>query len=102
MDEIKTILTSISDNVYCFTARNNQSVPYIVYSVDGENVLKAGNFRAETVQEGTIDLYTKNQSDPLILQIPDALELHQISFYLNSVQYEDETGTIHYEWVWQA
>ena len=102
MDEIKTILTSISDNVYCFTARNNQSVPYIVYSVDGENVLKAGNFRAETVLEGTIDLYVKNTSDSLVSQIPDALDMHQISFYLNSVQYEDDTNLIHYEWVWQA
>ena len=102
MDEIKAILISISDNVYCFTAKGNQTGTYIVYSVDGENALKAGNSRAETVQEGTIDLYTKNPSDPFILQIPDALDLHQISFYLNSVQYEDETGTIHYEWVWQA
>ena len=24
----------------------------------------------------------------------------KISFYLNSVQYEDETGFIHFEWVW--
>ena len=36
--------------------------------------------------------------DELIDKIQDALNKNCISFNLNSVQYEDETGYIHYEW----
>ena len=36
------------------------------------------------------------------LQAPQALEGIGASWYLNSVQYEEDTGLIHYEWYWEV
>lgn len=47
---------------------------------------------------GTIDCYTQVEYDPLLDEIQDALNDADIGFRLNSVQYEDETKLIHYEW----
>ena len=47
-------------------------------------------------------LFTKNEDDPLFERIPAALESIGASWYLNSVQYEDDTGLIHYEWYWEV
>ena len=38
---------------------------YFIWQEDGENVLLAGNFRAERAVTGSTDLYTKNEFDPL-------------------------------------
>ena len=47
-------------------------------------------------------LYTKTDKDPLFSAIPEALEDIGAAWYLNSVQYEEDTGLIHYEWVWEV
>ena len=101
-ETIKNILLSISESVYLFTAKSNTKTPYIVYGVDGNNNLYAGNSMAETVDTGYIDLFTKKSDDPLIKEIPAALVTAEISFYLNSVQFEDETRILHYEWRWEC
>ena len=31
-----------------------------------------------------------------------ALDAAGIAWYLNSIQYEEDTGLIHYEWVWEV
>ena len=49
--------------------------------------------------QGTIDLYSKQEFDPAVDAIQEALNASQIGFYQNSIQYEDETGLIHWEWV---
>lgn len=100
-ETIKNILLSVSESVYLFTAKSNTKTPYIVYGVDGDNNLHAGNRMAETVDTGYIDLFTKKSGDPLIKEIPAALNAAEVSFYLNSVQFEDETSILHYEWRWE-
>ena len=52
--------------------------------------------------QGTIYFYTKEDMDEIIDKIQEALVKNRGSFYLNSVQYEDETEFIHYEWVWEV
>lgn len=51
---------------------------------------------------GTIDYYTKEEGDLNVDKIQEVLSDRQVSFYLNSVQYEVETGFIHYEWGWEV
>lgn len=75
---------------------------YGVWAEDGENALFADNKHAERVIEGTIDYYTRNDSGAPMAIIEAALDSVNIAWYLNSIQYEDDTGYIHYEWVWQA
>lgn len=78
-----------------------KKAPYIVWAEDSESSSVEGdNYKVNQAIEGTIDLFTKTEYDPLIDAIQEALKEARISFYLNSVQYEDETQYIHYEWVW--
>lgn len=113
LETIKTTLKNIGAIVYQFSAPPNSAPPYIVYAPDGANDFEAGGIHAEKVTEGTIDLYTANDGDPLISAIEAALDTltgsETITWYLNSIQYETEAGTpasgytglIHYEWVFQ-
>ena len=48
--------------------------------------------------QGTIDLYTKTEFDPLVDQIHEAMAENKIPASISSVQYEDETQLIHYTW----
>lgn len=98
LKHIRDILITCSDKVYHYDAPKGLQ-KYIVWAEDGEgNPLELDNNKLERVITGTIDLFTKNEYDELIDKIQDALNKNCISFNLNSVQYEDETGYIHYEW----
>lgn len=76
---------------------------YFVWMEDGRNDFEVGNRHAEKAVEGTTDLYTKQEFDPWAAQFEAALDADgHIAWYLNSVQYEEDTGFFHYEWVWQV
>lgn len=100
--EIEKALLSVSDNVYHYEALNAKA-PYIVWAEDNEvNQISADNKKMVQVLQGTIDLYALTEKDELIEKIQSALDENDISFALNSVQYEDETTLIHYEWVFEV
>ena len=113
IEVIKNALTGTGAKVYPFSAPPSESPPYIVYAQDGANDFKAGGRHAEKAAEGTIDLYTGKEDDPLKDAIESALDglagTSTIDWYLNSIQYETEAGTptsgytglIHFEWVFQ-
>ena len=67
---------------------------------DGSEDLEGDNAHTEAGYSGTIDLYTKTEDDPLTAAIRGVLDRLECAWYLNSVQYEAETGLLHYEWVW--
>lgn len=98
MEIIKNALLALTKNVFHFTAAPGSAAPYIVYQEDGCNDLCAGNVHAETSAVVIVDLFTKKAKDPLISQIPAALESVGASWYLNSTQFEEETGLFHFEW----
>ena len=78
-----------------------KTAPYIVWAEDSEySSVEGDDYKVNQAIQGTIDLYTKTEYDTLVDAIQTALKTARISFYLNSVQYEDETQYIHYEWVW--
>ena len=95
-------LTALHGRVYHLTAAKDAKPPYIVWASDSGSALWADNSRTEKKEQGTIDLYTKSDKDALIAAIPAARDTAEISFYLNSVQMEDDTGLIHYEWVYEV
>lgn len=102
LERLQEALAALTDRVYHYVAAPNSTPPYIVWAEDGDNDLLAGNVHAERCYTGTVDLYTRTDSDPLFTAIPEALEGMGASYYLNSVQYEEETGLVHYEWVWEV
>lgn len=89
------------DNVYHYLRPGNGKPAYIVWQEDGSNTdLWADNHMAAQQIHGTIDLFTLEEYDPLVDEIQEALNKVMIGWSLQSVQYEDETNLIHYEWEW--
>lgn len=102
LEIIKNALLSVSENVFHFNAPPNQKAEYIIWAEDGVNGFKANNRRDESAITGTIDLFTKNEKSDLVVEIERALNETPAAWYLNSIQHEQETGIIHYEWVFEV
>jgi hypothetical protein len=66
-----------------------------------DSVWADGRMQEQTI-EGTIDYFTKTENDPNVQKIQNALNDGNVSWRLNSVQYETETHYIHFEWVFQV
>jgi hypothetical protein len=100
INRIADALLIVTDNVGHYTAFQKTD-QYIVWAEDtqADAVYADGRMQEQAIQ-GTIDYYTKTENDPNVEKIQTALNDADISFYLNSVQYEDDTRFIHYEWVW--
>lgn len=100
LNKIKDALLTVTNNVGHYTVMR-EADQYIVWAEDGQAdaVWADDTMRAQAIQ-GTIDYFTKTENDLNVEKIQTALNNAGISFYLNSVQYEDETKFIHYEWVW--
>ena len=79
-----------------------KSERYFVWQEDGSNDLAGDNGHGERAVTGTTDLYTKQELDPWADALGKSFDAHGISWALNSVQYEADTGFDHYEWVWEA
>jgi len=101
LDKVRSALSAVSANVgHYFAAK--KAAPYIVWAEDSANDPCAGDVHEDIVTVGTVDLFTRTEGDPLVSAIETALESAGLLWYLNSVQHEDETGLIHYEWVWEG
>lgn len=91
--------TSAKGKVYHYTRPAKSKPAFIVWQEDGEgDSADFDNHKAEQQIHGTIDCYTLTEFDPLLDEIQDALNDIEIGWSLLSVQYEDETNLIHYEW----
>lgn len=102
LKRIRDILngTSAKGCVFHYT-RPAKSLPsWVVWQEDFEDTANnADNRKQEQQIHGTIDCYSKTEYDPLFDEIQDALnDADHVAWRLNSVQYEDETNLIHYEW----
>lgn len=74
---------------------------YFVWQEDGADDFDADGIHAEKAVTGTTDLFTKREFDPWREEFEAALDENpDISWSLNSVQYEEETEYWHYEWEW--
>lgn len=102
LNKMRDLLVSVTDSVFHYVALPNSLPPYIVWAEDGDNDLSANDHHAERALTGTVDLYTKQENDPLKDAIEQSFEEAGISWYFNSFQYENETGLLHYEWVWEV
>ena len=102
LEAVKGALLTVTDNVGHYTAWDD-SDKYIVWAEDTESgQLLADNYKPGNTIEGTIDYFTKTEDDENIPKIPQALNHAGIWWYLNSVQYEDDTRFIHYEWLFRV
>lgn len=96
---VRNALTAVSTKVSHYKRPPNVD-GWIIWQEDSESgSFKAGNHLAEQQIHGTVDYYTKTEYDQTCDDIQTALDASsRIGWMLSSVQYEDETGLIHYEW----
>ena len=89
--------------VYHFEPPDGEKPPYIVWAEDSEgNTLYADDKRAEVVQQGTIDLFTYAEYDPLKKQIESVLDEAGICFWSNGTDLNEITKIIQHEWIWEV
>ena len=74
----------------------------MVWAEDGDNTAWADDRMMEQAITGTTDYFTRDEFDLAIDRIQDANQSLGIAWRLNSVQYEDDTELIHYEWSWEV
>ena len=75
---------------------------YFVWQEDGANPLMANNGHSEGAVTGTTDLFTKRELDPWAEALGRSFDQAGIAWYLNSVQFEEDTRFWHWEWVWEV
>lgn len=90
----------VTENCYHYW-RPVKTVPCLMWAESGEeNSFDADNRKAEQNIVGTCDFYTRTEFDPLIDAVQACLEDLGVTWSLESVQYEEDTNLIHYEWRW--
>lgn len=78
-----------------------QSERYFVWQEDGTEDCILDGKHAEKAVTGSTDLFTKQEFDPWKDQMEEAFDnAPDILWRLNSIQFEEETGFWHYEWIW--
>lgn len=98
LKRVRDALLTITEDSYHLEAENKGN-RYIVWQEDSEGEsLHADDKHEIMVISGTIDLYTKLEYDPWIQEIQKALDNAEIACHIESIQYEEETKFIHYEW----
>lgn len=82
--------------------RANLQPPFLVWAEDGEgSALHTDDEKSEQSIHGTIDYFTKTEFDTTVDTIQNTLN-GLTAWRLNSVQYEEDTNTIHYEWEFEV
>lgn len=99
-EKIIRVHTAVTESVS--HSQRLKSERYFVWQEENANDLSADNLHTERATRGTTDLYTKIEFDPWKKEFEKALEESGIAWYLNSVQYEEDTEFYHYEWVWEV
>lgn len=103
-EKLKWFGAKVAENcirTYHYTKAKNASVPYAVWAEDSEaQSFHADSRKSEQVISGTLNYFTKTEYDSVIDALQTMLNSVAVAWYLASVQYEPDTGLIHYEWRW--
>lgn len=91
-------LMAVVPDCFHYTALKKPN-KYIVWAEDGQaNPLFADGQMVQQAIAGTVDYFTKTEFDPNFDRIQAALNGSGAAWRLESIQYEDDTKYIHYEW----
>ena len=101
LTDIRDALLEVTQDTFHYEATHKPD-KYIVWAEDSEaSSLNADNKKDEQVIEGTIDYFTKTEYDPNVKAIQQKLNSIEVAWRLNSIQHEEDTDFIHYEWVFK-
>lgn len=101
--KIRDCFSALECNVYHYW-RSKKEFPCVVWAEDSESSsFHANNEKQEQVIHGTVDYFTRREYDETADVIQNNMNRAQgVSWRLNSVQYEDDTNMIHYEWEFEV
>ena len=99
LKRLRDALTSINGlSVYHYW-HPRLKAPFLIWAEDGEDsALHTSNHKSEQAISGTIDYFTLEEYDTMVETIQETLNTVENLGWALSVQYEDETNLIHYEW----
>lgn len=101
LKKVRDALHKTGVPVFHYRRPNNKPLRYIIWQEDGSNTdMWADNHMKEQQLHGTIDLYTTMEYDEGIDLVQEELNGVMVGWSLTTVDYEDETNLIHYEWEW--
>lgn len=89
-----TVVTSL----YHYFAPDNQSASYAVWCEYAGSDLLGDNSHTESGMGIDFDFFTKTEFDAVIDNIETKFDALGVYWELSSIQYERETGFIHYHW----
>lgn len=100
LSQIGTSFSALTQNCYHYW-RPVKDVPCIIWAETNEEYsFNADNHKTEQRIVGLLDCYTKTEFDPLLDSIQQTFDDLNFTWSLSSVQYEDGTKLIHYQWNW--
>lgn len=106
MKSLQTILNSLYTpflELDCTVSHYKRTAkpPFVVWAEDGEDTsFNSNNRKTEQQLTGIVDLFTLTEFDELADDIQEILNGEGVGWNLESVQYEDETNLIHFQWRW--
>ena len=97
------ILSALRATEYPFAEvawRNAPAGDYGTFAVDSayDALWTDNHIRSQTL-EGAVHLFTKTPGPGPVHAVQAALDTLEISWYLSSNQFEEDTGYIHWEWI---
>lgn len=101
LTDLRDALLDVTQDTFHYEA-THKSDKYIVWAEDTEaDSLNADDEKDEQVIQGTVDYFTRSEYDPNVKAIQQKLNSINVAWRLNSIQHEEGTGYIHYEWVFE-
>lgn len=98
--QIGEALAQVTEKCYHYW-RPVTDAPCLIWAESGEeNSFHANDHKQEQRLIGSVDYFTQTEFDPTCDAVQAALDGLGLTWALESVQYEDETNLIHYEWRW--
>ena len=102
LDGLKTALASTNLSFALFAWSHAPNTDYGVISLDQQAEMSAdSDAGAETMLEGFVDYFARSYALTAKESIETALRGLGLWWTLNSVQFEEDTGYVHYEWRWK-
>ena len=101
VDKIIAVHTAVTDQVS--HGGRLKSERYFVWQEAGANDFVADGQHCASAITGMTDFFTKREFDPWVEAFEASLNRCQgLTWRLNSIQYEEDTGFTHYEWEWEV
>ena len=103
LTRLKTLHDAMPVTMHHYGAHEPKA-PYGVWAEDADVSPSADNVNSTQILSGTTDYFTKTENDANVgaIEAVFAGASAWIAAQLSSIQYEDDTGLLHYEWTWEA